>query len=146
MAFDAFGEGRTRRPVRCVIYTRQPVGPSEELSSCAIQREAWAVFATPKGWTVENGRFDDAGFSGAALDRPGLQRLLVLLREDGADQILVRRLDRRSRRVVDCGKLFDEFRRLHVHLVIVTAPELGNAAHDHFLLNIMASFADLNAR
>jgi hypothetical protein len=77
MAFDAFGEGRTRRPVRCVIYTRQSAGTSDELSSCAIQREACAVFA-----------------------------------------------------------------RLHVNLVIVTAPELGNAAQDHFLLNIMASFAE----
>ncbi len=39
-------------------------------------------------------------------------------------------------------KLFDEFRRLHLNLVIVTAPELDNAAQDHFLLNIMASFAE----
>lgn len=39
-------------------------------------------------------------------------------------------------------KLFDEFRRLRVNLVIVTAPELGNAVQDHFLLNIMASFAE----
>jgi DNA invertase Pin-like site-specific DNA recombinase len=142
MAFDAFGEGRTRRPVRCVIYTRQSVGSSDELSSCATQREACAVFAASQGWIVENFRFDDVGFSGATLDRPGLQRILAFLREDGADHILVHRLDRLSRRVADCVKLFDEFRRLHVNLVIVTVPELGNAAQDHFLLNIMASFAE----
>lgn len=138
MAFDAFGEGRMRRPVRCVMYTRQSVSSSDERSSCAIQREACAVFAASQGWIVENGRFDDVGFSSATVDRPGQQRLLAFLCEDGADHILVHRLDRISRRVADCVKLFDEFRRLRVNLVIVTAPELGNAAQDHFLLNIMA--------
>lgn len=142
MAFDAFGEGRTRRPVRCAIYTRQSVGSLDELSSCAIQHEACAVFAASQGWIVENRRFNDVGFSGATLDRPGLQRLLALLREDGADLILVLRLDRLSRRVADCMKLVDEFRRPHVNSVIMTAPELGNAAQDHFLLTIIASFAD----
>ena len=43
--------------------------------------------------------------------------------------------------VRDCVGLLDEFRRLKLDLVIVTAPELGHAAQDHFLLNIMASFA-----
>lgn len=52
------------------------------------------------------------------------------------------RLDRLSRRVGDCVELFEEFRRHQADLVIVTAPELGHAAQDHFLLNIMASFAE----
>lgn len=52
------------------------------------------------------------------------------------------RLDRLSRRVGDCVELFEEFRRRQADLVIVTAPELGHAAQDHFLLNIMASFAE----
>jgi DNA invertase Pin-like site-specific DNA recombinase len=142
MVFDPFGEGRTRRPVRCVIYTRQSVGSSDELSSCAIQREACAVFAAAQGWSVVDEAFDDVGFSGATLDRPGLQRLLAFVRQAGADRILIHRLDRLSRNVRDCVGLFDEFRRLNLNLVIVTAPELGHAAQDHFLLNIMASFAE----
>ncbi|MBL8173187.1 MAG: recombinase family protein [Bryobacterales bacterium] len=142
MAFDAFGEGRTRRPVRCVIYTRQSVGSSDELSSCAIQREACAVFAAAQGWSVVDEAFDDVGFSGATLDRPGLQKLLAFVRQVGADRILIHRLDRLSRNVRDCVGLLDEFRRLKLDLVIVTAPELGHAAQDHFLLNIMASFAE----
>ncbi len=133
--------GCTRRPVRCVIYTRQSVGSSDELSSCAVQREACAVYAASQGWIVED-YFEDLGFSGATLDRPGLQKLLRVVRHFGTDRILVHRVDRLSRDLRDSVKLLDEFRGLGADLVIVTASELGHAAQDHFLLNIMASFAE----
>lgn len=141
MASNASREGRTRRPVRCVIYTRQSVSSSDELSSCAVQREACAVFAASQGWIVED-YFEDWGFSGATLDRPGLQKLLRVVRHFGTDRILVHWLDRLSRNLRDCVKLLDEFRCLGADLLIVTASELGHAAQDHFLLNIMASFAE----
>ena len=87
-------------------------------------------------------RFDDDGYSGASLDRPELNRLLALMRRGGVDQILIHRLDRLSRNVRHCVTLLDEFRRLEVGLVVVTAPELGHSAQDNFMLNIMASFAE----
>jgi DNA invertase Pin-like site-specific DNA recombinase len=77
-----------------------------------------------------------------SLNRPALNRLLALIRRGEVDQILVHRLDRMSRSVRDCATLLDEFRRLEVGLVIVTAPELGLSAQDTFMLNIMASFAE----
>lgn len=128
--------------VLCLIYTRQSVSTSDELSSCAVQREACARYAAAQGWSVVDEQFEDMGFSGATMDRPGIQRLLAYLREHGAERILVHRLDRLSRRVGDCVELFEEFRRHQADLVIVTAPELGHAAQDHFLLKIMASFAE----
>lgn len=100
------------------------------------------MFAAAQGWSVVDEVFEDVGFSVAPLDRPGLQRLLDFVRQGGADRILIHRLDRLSRKVRDCVGLFDEFRRLNLYLVIVTAPELGQAAQDHSLLNIMASFAE----
>ena len=69
LAFDAFGEGRMRRPVRYVICPRQSVGTLDELSSCGIQSEACAVFAASQGWVVENGRFDDVRVSGSSGSR-----------------------------------------------------------------------------
>lgn len=128
--------------VRCLIYTRQSVSTSDELSSCAVQREASSTYAASQGWSVVDEQFEDMGFSGATMGRPGIQRLLAYLREHRAERILVHRLDRLSRRVGDCVELFEEFRRHQADLVIVTAPELGHAAQDHFLLNIMASFAE----
>jgi len=95
------------------------------------------------GWTLLQECFDDDGYSGASLDGPGLTRLLALMRRGGVDQIPIHRLDRLSRSVRHCVTLLDEFRRLEVGLVVVTAPELGHSAKDNFMLNIMASFAEL---
>lgn len=131
-----------RRPVRCAIYTRQSVSSSDDLSSCEVQYEDHARYAESQGWAVVTDRFDDNGYSGASLDRPALQRLLDLLRKVRLQHVLVHRLDRLSRSVQDCVTLLDEFRRLNVNLVIVTAPELGPTAQDQFILSILASFAE----
>ena len=141
----ASGEAAHRRPVRRAIYTRQPVSSSDGLSSCEVQHEACRSYLdsqrTP-GWTLLPERFDDDGYSGASLERPGLNRLLALVRRGGVDRILVHRPDRLSRSVRHCVTLPDDFRRLEVGLVVVTAPEVGHSAQDNFMLNIMASFAE----
>jgi site-specific DNA recombinase len=132
-------------PIRCGIYTRQSVSSSDGLSSCEVQHEACSLYVQSQrehGWTLLPERFDNDGYSGASLDRPGLSRLLAVVRRAGVDQILIHRLDRLSRSVRHCVTLLDEFRRLEVGLVVVTAPELGHSAQDNFMLNIMASFAE----
>jgi DNA invertase Pin-like site-specific DNA recombinase len=142
---NASEEALRRRPVRCAIYTRQSVSSSDSLSSFDVQYEACGLYLESQrehGWTLLPDRFDDDGYSGASLDRPALNRLLALIRRGEVDQILVHRLDRLSRSVRDCVTLLDEFRRLEVGLVIVTAPELGHSAQDNFMLNILASFAE----
>ena len=81
-----------RRPVQCAIYTRQSVSSSDSLSSCEVQYEACRLYVESQrehGWTLLTERFDDDGYSGASLDRPGLNRLLALMRRSGVDQILV---------------------------------------------------------
>lgn len=142
---SASGEASHRRPVRCAIYTRQSVSSSDGLSSCEVQHEACCLYLQSRRahrWTLLPERFDDDGYSGASLDRPGLNRLLAVVHSGGVDQILIHRLDRLSRSVRHCVTLLDEFRRLDVELVVVTAPELGHSAQDNFMLNIMASFAE----
>lgn len=142
---NASEEALRRRPVQCAIYTRQSATSSDSLSSCDVQYEACGLYLESQrehGWTLLPDRFDDDGYSGASLDRPALNRLLALIRRGEVDQILVHRLDRLSRSVRDCVTLLDEFRRLEVGLVIVTAPELDHSAQDNFMLNIMASFAE----
>ena len=98
---NASEEASHRRPVRCAIYTRQSVSSSDGLSSCEVQHEACSLYMQSQrehGWTLLQERFDDDGYSGASLDRPGLNRLLALMRRGGVDQILIHRLDRLSRR------------------------------------------------
>ena len=94
------------------------------------------------GWLLVPEPFDDDGYSGATLDRPALTRLreLVARRQIGA--VVVYRMDRLARSLIKSATLLEEFRAHDVRLVIVTAPELGDAAGDNLMLNILASFAE----
>jgi site-specific DNA recombinase len=142
---NAYEGALRRRSVRCAIYTRQSVSSSDSLSSCDVQYEVCRLYLESQrqhGWTLFPDRFDDDGYSGASLDRPALNRLLAHIRRGEVDQIRVHRLDRPSRSIRDSVKLLDDFRRLEVGLVIVTAPELGVSAQDNFMLNILASFSE----
>lgn len=115
------------------------------LSSCQLQFEACEAFVRSQrsnGWVLLEERFDDHGYSGATCDRPALQRLITLIRMHAVDRVVIHRLDRLSRSLLGCASLLKEFRERGIGLVIVTAPELGHAAQDSFMLNILASFAE----
>jgi len=130
--------------VRCAIYTRQSVSSADGLSSCEVQYEACRAYVRSqcfRRWVLLDERFDDEGYSGATSDRPGLQRLLTLIRTGAVDQVVIHRLDRLSRSLIGCASLLEEFRQRNVTLLIVTEPELGQTAQDSFVLNILASFA-----
>jgi DNA invertase Pin-like site-specific DNA recombinase len=133
------------RLVRCAIYTRQSVSSEDGVSTCQVQFEACESYVYSQrsvGWVLLSERFEDDGHSGATTDRPALQRLLALVRARKVDLVVIHRLDRLSRSVRDCAALFQELRNFGVGLVIVTALELGCNAHDGFILNILASFAE----
>jgi len=133
------------RLVRCAIYTRQSVSSEDGVSTCQLQFEACESYVRSQrsvGWVLLTERFDDEDYSGATIERPALQRLLALVRARKVDQVVIHRLDRLSRSVRDCAALFQELRNFGVGLAIVTALELGPNAHDGFILNILASFAE----
>ena len=94
------------------------------------------------GWVLVGDRFDDEGYSGASLDRPAFRHLRDLARSGGVDRIVIYRLDRLSRNLRDFVTLFQEFRDHNIGLTILDAPLLGEAALDHMILNVLASFAE----
>jgi len=94
------------------------------------------------GWRWVEERFDDEGYSGATLDRPALQRLLEKVRRGEIDRVIVYSLDRLSRNVIDGLQLLQEFRQRGVALVVATYPELGSAAQDNLIINILSVFAE----
>ncbi|MBW2017483.1 MAG: recombinase family protein [Deltaproteobacteria bacterium] len=94
------------------------------------------------GWRWVGERFDDEGYSGATLDRPAFQRLLEKVRRGEIHRVLVYSLDRLSRNVIDGLQLLQEFRQRGVALVVVTYPELGSAAQDNLIINILSVFAE----
>jgi DNA invertase Pin-like site-specific DNA recombinase len=77
------------------------------------------------GYVVVEEHFDDEGCSGATLDRPAFQRLLVLIRSGGIDRLVIYRLDRLSRNLRHFVTLFEELLDHDVSLDVVTSPELA---------------------
>jgi len=132
-------------PSRCAIYTRQSSNTDTDLTSCQVQFDACRSFLEAhreNGWMWIGEHFDDEGWSGATLDRPALQRLLAKMRNGETDRVLVYRLDRLSRNVVDSVALLKELRERRIDLGIVTSPEIGSAAHDSLVLNLLSVFAE----
>ena len=131
--------------MRYAVYTRQSsMGTSTVLSSCEAQFAICQDFIRNSGrdgWEWIGERLDDVGETGANKDRPALRRLMEAVESQSVDRVVVYRLDRLTRSLRDSLDILDAFHRCGVELLIVTAPELGSAATDTFLLNMMATFA-----
>jgi site-specific DNA recombinase len=70
------------RIVRCAIYTRKSTeeGLEQEFNTLQAQREAAEAYILSQkqnGWHTLAQRYEDGGFSGASLERPALQQLVV---------------------------------------------------------------------
>jgi hypothetical protein len=77
---------------RCAIYTRKSSeeGLEQDYNSLHAQREACEAFISSQageGWRLVKTAYDDGGFSGAGMERPGLQQLLANIREGLVDTV-----------------------------------------------------------
>src|ERR1700720_4593684 len=107
--------GTTTRPsgtVRCAVYTRKSSeeGLEQEFNSLQAQREACEAFITSQrheGWVCLRAGYDDGGCSGAAMDRPALQRLLADIGAGRVDTIVVYKIDRLTRSLTDFAKIVE---------------------------------------
>ena len=117
------------------------------VTSCDVQRDICVRFAEgPRKDSpplkILDERFDDEGRTGANSERPALQRMLGLIRAGTIKAVMVHRIDRLSRRVLDCASLLDEFKKYGVRLFVAAMPEIASGAHDTLMLNVMAAFAE----
>ena len=72
------------------------------------------------GWTLLRAKYDDGGFSGGTIGRPGLQRFLEDVRAGKVDVIVVYKVDRLTRSLADFAKLVELFDKQNVSFVSVT--------------------------
>jgi site-specific DNA recombinase len=98
--------------VRCAIYTRKSSeeGLEQDFNSLDAQREACAAYVlsqASEGWTLLPEIYDDGGISGGTLERPALQRLLSDVAEGRIDIIVVYKVDRLTRSLLDFAKLVE---------------------------------------
>jgi DNA invertase Pin-like site-specific DNA recombinase len=132
--------------VRCAIYTRKSTeeGLSQAFNSLDAQREAAEAYIRSQqeqGWMVVPERYDDGGCSGASLDRPALQRLLADAERGRIDCVVVYKVDRLSRSLLDFARIIDRFERRSVSFVSVTQQFNTTASLGRLTLNILLSFA-----
>jgi site-specific DNA recombinase len=111
--------------VRCAIYTRKSTeeGLEQAFNSLDAQREAAVAYIQSQkhvGWTLVETRFDDGGFSGGNMERPALQLLLEQIEARQVDCVLVYKVDRLSRSLLDFARLMDRFDQRSVSFVSVT--------------------------
>ncbi|UNK78086.1 recombinase family protein [Sphingopyxis granuli] len=135
-----------RRRLRCAIYTRKSSeeGLDMEFNSLDAQRESCEAYVSSQraeGWACMRERYDDGGFSGGTLDRPGLKTLIEDIEAGLVDVIVVYKIDRLSRSLMDFAKLVEVFDRHGVTFVSVTQAFNTTTSMGRLTLNILLSFA-----
>ena len=134
------------RKLRCAVYTRKSSeeGLEQEFNSLDAQREACEAYIAsqkPEGWVLVPSHYDDGGISGATLERPALQRLLADIEAHVVDVVVVYKIDRLSRALMDFAKLVEVFDRNNVTFVSVTQSFNTTTSMGRLTLNILLSFA-----
>jgi DNA invertase Pin-like site-specific DNA recombinase len=136
----------TTRKLRCAVYTRKSSeeGLEQEFNSLDAQREACEAYIASQrseGWVVVRDQYDDGGISGGTLERPALQRLLSDIEDGLIDVVVVYKIDRLSRSLMDFSKLVEVFDRNNVTFVSVTQSFNTTTSMGRLTLNILLSFA-----
>ena len=134
------------RKLRCAVYTRKSSeeGLEQEFNSLHAQREACEAYVASQrseGWALIREPYDDGGFSGGTLERPALKRLLADIEEGLVDVVVVYKIDRLSRSLMDFSKLVEVFDRAGVTFVSVTQSFNTTTSMGRLTLNILLSFA-----
>jgi len=132
--------------IRCAIYTRKSTdeGLEQEFNSLDAQREAGeAYIASQKseGWVCLPDRYDDGGFTGGNMDRPAMKRLLADVEAGGIDCIVVYKVDRLSRSLLDFARVMETFEKHSVAFVSVTQQFNTSTSMGRLMLNVLLSFA-----
>jgi DNA invertase Pin-like site-specific DNA recombinase len=134
------------RKFRCAVYTRKSSeeGLEQEFNSLHAQRESCEAYISSQrseGWVLVRDQYDDGGISGGTLERPGLKRLLADIEDGLVDVVVVYKIDRLSRSLMDFSKLVEVFDRNGVTFVSVTQSFNTTTSMGRLTLNILLSFA-----
>ncbi|HEX7840084.1 MAG TPA: recombinase family protein [Kofleriaceae bacterium] len=135
----------TSETKRCAVYTRKStsVGLDQDFNSLDAQREACVAYIQRQaGWTLVDTAYDDGGFTGANIDRPAFQRLLADIDAGRVDVVVVYKVDRLSRSLLDFAKVMERFNAAGASFVSVTQNFSTADAMGRLTLNMLMSFAE----
>src|ERR1700683_735974 len=136
----------SRSRVRCAIYTRKSSeeGLEQSFNSLQAQREACEAYVASQrheGWQVVARKYDDGGFSGGNMNRPGLKQLLDDIAARLIDTVVVYKVDRLTRSLTDFAKIIEVFDQQGVSFVSVTQQFNTTSSMGRLTLNVLLSFA-----
>ena len=132
--------------IRCAIYTRKSTeeGLEQEFNSLDAQRESGESFVASQrheGWQCLGEHYDDGGFTGGNMDRPALKRLLADIEAGKIDCVVVYKVDRLSRSLLDFARMMEVFEKHKVSFVSVTQQFNTASSMGRLVLNVLLSFA-----
>jgi len=132
--------------IRCAVYTRKSTeeGLEQEFNSLDAQREAGEAFIASQkseGWICLPDRFDDGGYTGGNMERPAFKRLMAEIEAGRIDCVVVYKVDRLSRSLLDFTQIMESLERRGVSFVSVTQQFNTTSSMGRLTLNILLSFA-----
>jgi site-specific DNA recombinase len=132
--------------VRCAIYTRKSTeeGLEQEFNTLDAQRESAQAFIGSQqheGWVCLPDRYDDGGFTGGNMERPALRRLLADIAEGKVDCVVVYKVDRLSRSLLDFARMMETFDKHRISFVSVTQQFNTATSMGRLVLHVLLSFA-----
>lgn len=90
--------------------------------------------------------YEDAGASGKNTDRPGFQRMIADVRAGLIENVVVYKIDRISRNLVDFSLMYDEFKKYHVTFISLNEQFDTSTAIGEAILKIILVFAELERK
>ena len=134
------------KAIRCAIYTRKSTedGLEQEFNSLQAQREACEAYIASQrheGWSLVPDAYDDGGFSGGTMERPGLKALIQALEDGQIDVIVVYKVDRLTRSLADFAKIVEILDNKEASFVSITQAFNTTTSMGRLTLNVLLSFA-----
>lgn len=135
-----------KKTLRCAIYTRKSSeeGLEQDFNSLDAQREACEAYIKSQqheGWVLVDKQYNDGGFSGGTLERPALKKLLGDIEAGKVDIVVVYKVDRLTRSLIDFSKIVELFDKQEASFVSITQHFNTTTSMGRLTLNILLSFA-----
>lgn len=132
--------------LKCAIYTRKSSeeGLEQDFNSLDAQREACEAYIKSQkheGWELIEKQYNDGGYSGGTMNRPAFQELLKDVEKGEVDIVVVYKVDRLTRSLMDFAKIVDIFDKHETSFVSITQQFNTTTSMGRLTLNILLSFA-----
>lgn len=132
--------------IKCAIYTRKSTdeGLEKEFNTLEAQRESGENYIKSQkhqGWELIEKHYDDGGYSGGNMNRPALKQLFEDIKSGQVDMIVVYKIDRLTRSLIDFAKMVELFDAYHCSFVSVTQNFNTSDSMGRLTLNMLLSFA-----